>query len=58
MENLYNALRSGNRETVLTAITKARDDAAEMLEKGFYSKFCEHLREELKSQETETDTFC
>jgi hypothetical protein len=46
MQALYTAVGSGDKETIVNAITEAKRIAAEMLEDEGYHEFSQHLLEE------------
>jgi hypothetical protein len=43
MQALYAAVESGDKQTVMTAISEAKKSAAEMLEEEGYQEFCRYL---------------
>jgi uncharacterized protein YdeI (YjbR/CyaY-like superfamily) len=43
MQALYTAVESGDKRTIMRAISKAKESATEMLEEGGYQEFCRYL---------------
>jgi hypothetical protein len=46
MQALYTAVESGDKGTIVKAITEAKQTAAEMLEDAGYHQFCQYLLKE------------
>jgi hypothetical protein len=46
MQALYTAIESGDKRTIVKAITEAKQTAAEMLEDEGYHEFCQYLLKE------------
>lgn len=44
MQALYTAIESGDKQTIVRAVSEAKQNAAEMLEEEVYREFCQYLR--------------
>jgi uncharacterized protein YdeI (YjbR/CyaY-like superfamily) len=43
MQGLYTAVESGDKQTIMRAVSQAKQSATEMLEEEGYQEFCRYL---------------